>query len=189
MHKDKTIKYKIEPIKDLDVLELICEYLKERNDRDYTLFIVGIYSGLRISDILELKVKDVKSLKYIRVKEKKTDKSKMIEVNPILSKVLKDYITNKKDYEYLFQSRKGINKPMTRNRAYIILREAGEVFGLDMIGSHTMRKTFGYHYYRQTKDIAFLQKIFNHSSPSITLDYIGMTQDSINKAYREFRYK
>ena len=51
-----------------------------------------------------------------------------------------------------------------------------------------MRKTFGYHYYKQTKDIATLQKIYNHSSPSITLRYIGIVQDEIDKAFDNFRY-
>lgn len=188
MYKDTNLKYRVEPIKDLDVLEMICDYLKEKNTRDHLLLLTGIYSGLRVSDILNLKVRDVKSLKFIRIIEKKTKKPKMFEINPILAKYLKEYIKDKKDYEYLFASRKGINKPITRNRAYVILRESGELFGLDTVGSHTMRKTFGYHYYKQTKDIALLQKIFNHSTQEMTLDYIGITQETINTVYKNFRY-
>lgn len=188
MKKDFEVKYRIEPIKDSDTLEMICEYLKQESDRDYLLFMTGIYSGLRISDILSLKVRDVRNLQHIRLKEAKTTKFKHIELNPILIKLYKEYIKDKQNYEYLFQSRKGINKAISRNRAYIILRNVGEKFGLDTVGSHTMRKTFGYHYYKQTKDIALLQKIFNHSSASVTLDYIGMTQDTIDNVYRNFKF-
>ena len=62
------------------------------------------------------------------------------------------------------------------------------MFNVDCLGCHSMRKTFGYHYYKQTKDIALLQKIFNHSSPAITLAYIGIDQDRMDRAYTTFRY-
>lgn len=55
------------------------------------------------------------------------------------------------------------------------------------IGTHTMRKTFGYHFYQQTKDVAMLQEIFNHSGPDITLRYIGVNQDSMDKAMASFK--
>jgi integrase len=57
--------------------------------------------------------------------------------------------------------------------AYKILRKVAERFHLEEVGTHTLRKTFGYHFYQQTKDVAMLQEIFNHSSPAITLKYIG----------------
>ncbi len=49
-----------------------------------------------------------------------------------------------------------------------------------------MRKTFAYHHYKQFKNIAILQKILNHSSPTITLKYIGIEQDEINRFYKKF---
>lgn len=66
----------------------------------------------------------------------------------------------------------GENQHITRFRAYVILNEVAQKCGLEEIGTHTLRKTFGYHYYQQTHDIATLQQLFNHSSPSITLKYI-----------------
>ncbi|MBO8430908.1 site-specific integrase, partial [Spirochaetes bacterium] len=54
------------------------------------------------------------------------------------------------------------------------------------IGTHSMRKSFGYHHYKQFKDVAMLQMIFNHSSPQITLRYIGINQDQIDNSYRQF---
>ncbi|HAM79802.1 MAG TPA: integrase [Ornithinibacillus sp.] len=108
-------------------------------------------------------------------------------MTPALKRELKEYIEGKEDHEFLFKSREGINKPIGRSMAYKILREAAEYVSLEEIGTHTLRKTFGYHFYKQTKDVAMLQEIFNHSSPDITLRYIGINQDSIDKAMKEFR--
>ena len=75
---------------------------------------------------------------------------------------------------------------MTRQQVYRILNQAGEKIGLEKIGTHTMRKTFGYWFYQRTKDIALLQKILNHSSQRETMIYIGLEQEEINKAYQNF---
>lgn len=188
----------VEPIRDSEILSNMCLYLKENNDRNYVMFLLGIYTGLRISDILKLRVKDVIDLtnrkdkrkikKQIILREQKTSKQKIIKINPILKELLEEYVQDKEMYEYLIKSRQGFNKPISRKRAYEILKELGEIFDVESLGCHSMRKTFGYHYYKQTKDIALLQKIFNHSSPAITLAYIGIDQDRMNKAYTTFRY-
>lgn len=88
--------------------------------------------------------------------------------------------------EFLFCSRKGVNSPISTTQSYRIIVSAGERIGIENIGTHTMRKTFGYHHYQQYKDIALLQEIFNHSSPSITLRYIGINQDNIDLGYKNF---
>lgn len=62
-----------------------------------------------------------------------------------------------------------------------------EKAGLNIVvGTHTMRKTFGYHHYKQNKDVAMLQMIFNHSNPRTTLRYIGIAQDEIEESYKNF---
>lgn len=135
--------------------------------------------------MLKLRVRDVKG-DHIIIREMKTDKQKWLKINPTLRRELKRYIANKDDYEFLFKSREGKNKPITRDMAYKILRKAANEFGLVDIGTHTCRKTFGYHLYRKEKDITLLQKIFNHSSPEITLRYIGMDQDTMDTAISRF---
>lgn len=153
------------------------------------MFLMGIYTGLRISDILKLKVKDVKGKRFINVKETKTSKHRQIEFNLILKGALDEYCKDKDPDDYLIKSREQYNKSITRDMAYKILNYAAELFGLqERIGCHTMRKTFGYHYYKQTGDVVTLQKIFNHDHPSITLRYIGIDQDAINKALRTFKF-
>lgn len=176
----------VQPIRDPDMILFIKRYLKEQSERNYMLFVTGINSGLRISDILQLRVRDVKKT-YFNIIEIKTGKKKRIDMTPQLQKEFRVYIEGKEDYEFLFKSRVGLNKPLSRSMAYKILRTAGERFGLDDIGTHTMRKTFGYHLYKQTGDVALLQKILNHSDPAFTLRYIGISDDMMNKAIKAFK--
>lgn len=175
----------VEPIRDADVFHDIQATLKKRNSRDYVLIMTGTYTGLRISDILKLKVKDVRNKKYIDLKEQKTGKRNLIEINPTLRKVYKEYCAEMNEDDYLFRKSK-INNPISRNRAWRIMKDIGDEFGVEHLGTHTLRKTFGFHYYKQTGDIATLMQMFNHSKESITLKYIGITQDKMNKARRDF---
>lgn len=176
----------VEPIRDSQKVRDIQEYLKRTNERDYILFITGIYTGLRISDILRLKIRDVQDKNFIYIREKKTGKRNIVELNKQLKKEYKWYCNDKNVDEYLIKSREGLNKAISRERAYSIIRQVGKDFGIENLGTHTMRKTFGYHYYRQTKDVATLMRMFNHSDPSITLLYIGIIQDEMNRARRNF---
>ncbi|MGE7917176.1 site-specific integrase [Lysinibacillus xylanilyticus] len=167
----------VQPIRDPEYIREIKMYLFNWNHRNYMLFVVGINSGLRISDILQLKVSDTQR-PYFSVVEKKTKKARRIEMTPQLKRELKQYVEGKDEHEYLFKSREGVNKPFSRSAAYKILNKAAFAVGLEEnIGTHTLRKTFGYHFYKQTKDVALLQEILNHSSPKITLRYIGINQD------------
>ena len=76
---------------------------------------------------------------------------------------------------------------MDRITAYRLLNRVCNLMNLDIkIGTHTLRKTFGYHFYKQYKDVVMLQKIFNHSNPAITLRYIGIEQDEVYKSYENF---
>lgn len=151
------------------------------------MFYLGIYSGLRISDILTLRVCDIKNKDSISIREKKTKKQKRFTINPILKKELKTYCQGRNLNEYLVLSREGKNKPLGRVRAYQIIKDVGELFDIPDLGTHTLRKTFSYHHYKQYKDIVMLQKIFNHASPAITLRYIGYEQETINKSIKDFK--
>lgn len=173
----------VQPIREKNKIEEIKNILKHSSYRDYFLFYFGINTGLRISDILPLKSKDVQG-DYIKIKEKKTGKEKRFIINNDLKAEIKEYTKNMNDEDYLFPSQK--KGHLSRVRAYEILRQAGEKAGLEEIGTHTLRKTFGYHFYKENKDVAMLQKIFNHSAPSITLRYIGISQDEIDEVLKDF---
>lgn len=176
-----------EPIRSKKVIRNILMYLKNNNDRDYMLFLLGIHTGLRISDLLRLRVRDVKDKSHITLTEKKTRKKRMILINKELKIELKEYCKGKQHYEYLFTSREGGNNPITRVRAYQILIQVGDVFGIH-ISCHTLRKTFGYTHYKQNKDVVYLMEIFNHSTARITLRYIGVMQDEIDKSTSDMSF-
>lgn len=181
----------VQPIREPSKIEEMKRELKKTGTRDYLLFYMGINTGLRISDIIKLKVKDIlnpdRTMKtHIDIIEEKTEKKKKFKINNGLVEELKQFTLNMDFEDYIFQSRKGNNQPITRVQAYRILNNAGEKIGLEEIGTHTLRKTFGYHFYQQTKDVALLQELFNHSAPSVTLRYIGINQDKIDQAYDNF---
>ncbi len=179
----------VEPIRSVDLIRDISLFLKTKSERNYIMFLLGIYSGLRISDILKLRVKDVKNKNSISLREQKTGKQRIFVINPYLKKELKKYIDDNylPSDQYLIKRQGKRNESISRVRAYEILREAAEYFRIDNIGTHTMRKTFGYHFYLQTKDVLTLQKIFNHAHPVITLRYIGMEQNEIDKKVKNFK--
>jgi integrase len=140
---------------------------------------------LRVSDVLKLKVKDVKCKSHLMIYEQKTGKYKRFKINQELQQHILSYTANMDVEEYLFKSLRS-PFPIKRVQAYKILNRAAKKIGISEIGTHTLRKTFGYHFYQCTKDLALLQEIFNHSSPSITLRYIGINQDIIDKAVDDF---
>ena len=177
----------VEPIRTLDNIEKIKKVLKSKKDRNFLLFILGINCGLRVSDLLQLKISDIKNKTHIELVEQKTGKMRRFPLNPTLTKLLNDYIKNKDENQWLFKSQKGVNQPITRIQAYRIIKKACERAGLnEHIDTHSLRKTFGYHLYKKTKDVALLQNILNHSSPAITLRYIGINQDIIDFQLKSF---
>lgn len=177
----------VQPIRDKNKIEEIKTYLKENGSRDLLLFTMGINTGLRISDLLKLKVVDVKGKSHVEIKEQKTGKIKRFPLLGNLQSMIDEYIKGKLDNDYLFKSRNGSNKPITRVMAYMIINDACRKAQItDNVGTHTLRKTFGYHHYQTFHDVAILQYLLNHSSPSITLRYIGITQDNIENTLRQF---
>lgn len=188
--KKRKVGYKmnlVQPIKDRKKLDELKAELKAMGDKYYIMAVIGFNTGLRISDILNLKAKDFEG-DLIQITETKTKKAKVFPINNYLRNVINTYIQehNLQDDDYLIYSREGINKPIGRVRAYQVLKEASIKVGIDNMGTHTLRKTFGYHYYKKTHDIALLQQIFNHSSQSITLRYIGLDTEEITKSLNDF---
>ncbi len=175
----------VEPVRSVKDLEKIKNLLKLKK-RDYLLFCLGINTGLRISDILNLNVADVLNRDYITIIEKKTKKRKKIALNETLQKLIKEFLSSKQKNGALFKTR--FNNRLDRVQAYRIIKKACNKINKDLVvGTHTLRKTFAYHHYKQFKDIALLQKILNHSSPAITLRYIGIEQEEIDFSYLAFK--
>ncbi|MEG6574544.1 site-specific integrase [Caldibacillus debilis] len=173
----------VDPIKDVEKINQIKKILRESSLRDLLLFTFGINTGIPISDLLSLSVGDVwdgeKAREFLYLKDKKNGTPKAVYLNDRVREVLEEYL-NKcrlKPADYLFKSRKN-DRPITRQQAYRIINHAARKAGISgRIGTHTLRKTFGYHAYRKGVAISILMALFNHHSPSETLRYIGIDKN------------
>lgn len=188
---------RVQPIRDIDELKAIerrlSELTTEKGRRAYLLFEMGIYLARRVSDILPLRVGDVLGKEYLQIREKKTSKVIELPIPTHLQRVFRQRLKGRPEDDYILASRQrgkdGRPKPVCRKTAYNYMQDIAEAAGLDFnVGTHTMRKTFGYHYYKRTKDIALLMTLFNHSSEKDTKVYIGIALDEKRKALMEFRY-
>jgi len=176
----------VKPIKNREQIEQMKEAIgAEGRYRERVLFILGINSGLRISDLLNLRWKDV-SGSSVTVKEQKTGKTKRFPLNDACVEALRS-IPKGKPAEYIFVSHSNRNgsesKPWTRQYIWQILNQAAKAVGLEEVGTHTLRKTFAYHVFTATKNLTLVQKLLNHSSPATTLRYIGIEQEELNACY------
>lgn len=178
----------VQPIRDPEQVDQIGEILLEDNFRDYLWWLVGIYAGLRVGDIRKLRVRDVRNKRYLELKEQKTGMARRILIHPVLRAALDEWIKGKRDSELLFKSRSGYNRAITAARIYQILKAAAHKAGVkEAVGTHSMRKTFGYYMYQQERNLGFLREWFGHSSEAITARYIGLTQDLFDKAVRSLK--
>lgn len=187
------------PIKDRQNVLDIQDYLKAKNERDYVLFVLGIVTGYRAGDLVELKVRDIKEALdygYFVIMENKKENTKnirkenmkprQVKVVVKLQKILKKYIANMKDYEYLFQSRKGENNHILVSHVSRILKEAGEKFKLHNISAHSMRKTYAYKIYVESEfNIVAVKEMLGHSSVEITKLYLGLDRETFDN-YSDF---
>lgn len=182
----------VKAIKDKEQIKKLREALNIGSQAKRNVFLLdfGLLCPARISDLLQLKVADVRGVSHISIKEAKTKKTNKFVVNPHLAKIISTYTEGMLDDDWLFPSRKG-NNPIGRIQAYRALRKGADWAGLNIeIGCHSLRKTFGYHYYLldPTRNLALLQKIFKHSSSAVTLRYIGIEQDDIDESINDLSF-
>ena len=182
----------VEPIKNKKDIEAVEKFLELHSKRNRLIFAFGINTGLRVSDILGLNIEDVNGKSYVEIKEKKTGKYKRFPLNSKLKVLIKDYLQNERCKKYsmletepLFIGKKHCR--LDRSQVYRFLNDACKQLGITInVGTHTMRKSFGYHFYKKYNDVALLQKLLNHSSLAITLRYIGIAQEEIDLSYNNF---
>ncbi|WP_394899517.1 tyrosine-type recombinase/integrase [Clostridium paraputrificum] len=183
-----------------DVLD-IQDYLRYKNYRNYVLFLVGVTTGYRAGDLVILKVRDIKEalrrkeftiyegkkMKTKKIREKNR-KPRTVELIPELAKILKEYIKDKKDYEYMFKSRKGVNKPIGIQAVTNAIKEAANYFGLYDITAHSMRKTYAYKIYIESdRDIVVVKELLGHSSIEETKRYIGLDREKYHQYSKSLR--
>ena len=179
------------PIKDIETINKIKEmYIKKNKKRDLLLFLLAINTGLKLNDLLNLNVKDVKEKEYIEIKQelnnkdKNKDKNKKqqkneIPVNKTIQKLIKEITNKRKPKEPLFISNFGGR--LDRTLVYKTFKEIINELNLkkDEKSSYSpssWRKTFGYHYYQKYKDLSYLQYLFSQQTINETIRYIQIPQ-------------
>lgn len=191
-----------QPIRKSEDLENMKNYYREirPNLRNYLLIIFGLNSALRISDILSLQWKHVFDFagndyrQHLTLTEQKTGKTGTIFLNQTLVLALREYRTallrvgkEPLPETYLF-SHSNKNQPISRVQAFRIIRAAAEYYHIQgVICCHSLRKTFGYHAWKQGVSPALLVSIYNHSSYAVTKRYLGIEQEDRDKIFRDIR--
>lgn len=180
----------VKPIKDKELLNQFGKELKKgkHGKRDYLVMAIGIKTGLRISDILNLKVSDVKNKIQTEIVEIKTGKKRTVHLKSLTSNII-DYLNTEHDgeSEWLFPSPTDSSRQLASHQYYKILQKVADNLGLNYIGTHTLRKTFSYFFLKQNKgDIVTLMKILNHSSQALTLRYAGIEEEDIKAKLEDF---
>jgi integrase len=187
-HPKKDSQIKVDPIRSLKDINTIKKMLKNEKPRDYCLFVLGINTNLRAGDLLKITVGQVRYLKagdLFVLKEEKTRKTRSITVNESVVEAIQYWLSSQEaieDNAPLFKSQRGTLTVQSVNR--LVKTWCKDINLPGNYGSHTMRKTFGYHQRVQLNtSIPELMMMFNHSTQKQTLDYLCIQADEIKDAY------
>ena len=191
-HPARGAKIKVEPIKKLKDIKSIKKMLSDK-PRDYCLFVLGINTNLRASDLLGIKAEQVRDIKVgseMVLKETKTGKERRITLNQsavdAVNKLLS--VNEFEDKDWLFEGQrkiKGQREPLTVSSVNRLVKSWCNAINLrGNYGSHSLRKTFGYHQRTQLNtSIPELMVMFNHATQKQTLDYLCIQPEEIKDAY------
>ncbi len=187
---------KVEPIRAVRDIRAIKRMLGQ-SPRDLAIFVVGVNTNLRASDILALTVGHVRGLDVggdIVLKEKKTGKQRRITANAEIADAIGKLLAAREggdralsDHEPLFVGQRGRLTVPTLSRMVKNWCEMVNLTG--NYAAHSMRKTWGYHQrVRLNTSVPELMVMFNHSSQRQTLDYLGVQPEEIKEAYLKLSY-
>lgn len=170
----------VNPIRDIQMIQAMKEELRKHSVRDLMLFVLGINTGISLLHLLSLTVQDVwdgeKPKPFLYLLDEKTGEQKAYYLNSKIAETLSEYLAKVdwKPEDYLFKSQKD-NLPISRQQAYRIINQSAREAGIsEKIGTHTLRKTFGYHAYYRGVAISILKSILHHHSTAETLKYLGI---------------
>ena len=189
-----------QPIRNKQQVRELAEYYLKRGElRNHLLIVMGVHTALRISDLLRLTWNDVYDFERnrfrdnIEIVEKKTKKRKLVTLNKTILTALHlclqvakygEHPINRSDC--LIKSRKGTGRAISRIQAYRLIRAAAEALGFhNRVSCHSLRKTFGYHAWKNGVSPAVIMEIYNHSDFAVTRRYLGVTQDDKDAVFRK----
>ena len=198
MRKGIPLKQLVLPIKDSQILQQVLETLRDDfkyGQRNYTLFQVGKATLLRVSDVIALKKSDVfddqdRIMRNAYIVDKKTKKQNTLYLRPVKSDLLnyQNWLMKYQmhnpgikvyDSPWLFPSFANPDNHISGHTYYEVMQKVGDLLGLNYLGTHTMRKTGAYRVYEQSNhNIGLVMKLLNHSSEAVTLNYLGLDQET-----------
>ncbi|GAA5192733.1 tyrosine-type recombinase/integrase [Ferrimonas gelatinilytica] len=180
----------VHAVKEPETIQLVSHLLKIRHSQQMAdVWDLGLNLALRISDLLSITFRDIDGDRLV-LRESKTGKLATIHLNPKAQKIIQRIRDEHPHHLYLFQSyrnqqsRHRTPRPITRRAVGKAFELVGEELKI-ALGTHSMRKTRGYHLYQATNDIARVMQMLRHRSAGVTLRYIGVTQDEIDRDFRE----
>lgn len=187
-----------QPIRNPEELKIFKNYYRQvkQNPRNYLLIVLGLNSALRISDVLHLTYGDLydyenKTWKtHFTLKEQKTNKTNRIYMNKEVHSALESCTKpdTKKGSDWIFKGQMSEEKPLSRYQAFRIIKEAAAYAGLPSdISCHSLRKTFGYHAWKQGISPVLLMDIYNHSSYRVTKRYLCIEQDDKDAVFEKIQ--
>ena len=177
-------------VKTTDQISTVSHMLEKHGGEIYRdIWQLGLNLALRISDLLNLTYEEFAGGETITVIEQKTGKSRTIKLNDKAQTIVKQRQALNPNDKYLFQSvgnrAKKLQKPLSRETVARKFAEVGEIIGVHL-GTHSMRKTRGWAMWDAGVSLEVIARVLNHSSPAVTMRYIGLEQADINKTYDDF---
>ena len=180
----------VEAVKSEIKIVAISKRLKEYGSQTYAdIWNLGINLALRISDLLAVQYVDVAGKETLMIVEGKTKKTRQIKLNDTAKGLIARRRYENPTDTYLFQATgKRVSKvgakPLDRSTVARKFAEIGDMKSIGVkLGTHSMRKTRGYHLLQAGHSIETICKMFQHSSPAITLRYIGIEQEDIDATF------
>lgn len=182
---------------DWDQFKSLLAKLERDEEYKYCLLIaIGVFTALRISDILTLRYSQFEGSDILEIQEQKTGKTRRIKINPDLRALIsriKVKIQPKDVGEFIFLNRYG-SKPVDRSWVNVKLKQLFKKYDIHVDGnvsSHMFRKTLGNRVLRlnnfSNESVILLMELFSHSSPSITRRYLGLREREILDVYDSLR--
>ena len=185
----------VEAVKTDTQREQVEQHLSEAGQIYIDVWKFGINTALRISDLLAIHMADVASLDLdnptLKLCEIKTGKTRIIELNAGAMEVVQRRYAENPAHEWLFQSHRPRGgqrdpKPITRRSvARVFEAVGGKVRPRVQLSTHSMRKTRGYALHSAGMRIEAICKILNHSHPAVTMAYIGLDNEMVQKSYKD----
>jgi len=179
-----------------DFKSLISKLERDKEYKFCLLISIGVFTGLRISDLLKLQFNQFENIEILTIQEQKTKKTRRIKINPDLKEIVervKGKMGVVDSNQYIFVNKYG-TKPIDKSYVNVKLKEILKQYGITLEGnasSHLFRKTLGNRVLRlnnySNEAVILLMECFSHSSPSITRKYLGIREKEIMDVYDSVR--